>query len=90
MPIPASNIRALSTAPAALRQKTSAESGFEEFVEAMAKPRHPERKRLIEWYGRVFKPEDIDLPAVQANIEKLARRRAIGKAASAKSRQSER
>lgn len=36
--------------------------GFEEFVEAMAKPRHPECKRLIEWYGRVFEPEDIDLP----------------------------
>ncbi|HEY5797419.1 MAG TPA: plasmid pRiA4b ORF-3 family protein [Bosea sp. (in: a-proteobacteria)] len=35
--------------------------GFEEFVEAMAKPRHPERKRLIEWFGRVFEPEDIDL-----------------------------
>ena len=58
--------------------------GFEEFVEAMAKPRHPERKRLIEWYGRVFKPEDINLSAVQANIAKLARRRAIGKPLSPK------
>ena len=63
--------------------------GFEEFVEAMAKPRHPERKRLIEWYGRVFDPEDIDLPTIKANIAKLARRRAIGKAAFAKSRRSE-
>ncbi|MET3889072.1 hypothetical protein ABIE41_000148 [Bosea sp. OAE506] len=64
--------------------------GFEEFVEAMAKPRHPERKRLIEWYGRVFDPEDIDLPTIKANIAKLTRRRAIGKAAFAKSRLSER
>lgn len=55
----------------------------------MAKPKHPERKRLIEWYGRVFEPEDIDLPTVQANIAKLARRRAIGKAAFAKSQRSE-
>lgn len=63
--------------------------GSEEFAEAMTEPRHPERKRLIEWYGRVFDPEDIDLPTVQANIAKLARRRAIGKAAFAKSRRSE-
>ncbi|MFC5420780.1 plasmid pRiA4b ORF-3 family protein [Bosea eneae] len=64
--------------------------GFDEFVEAMAKPRHPERKRLVEWYGRVYDPEDIDLPAVKTNIAKLARCHAIGKAAFANSRQSER
>ncbi len=63
--------------------------GFEEFVEAIAKPGHPERKRLIKWYGRVFDPEDIDLPTIKANFAKLARRRAIGKAAFAKSRRSE-
>ena len=64
--------------------------GFDEYVQAMAKPRHPERRRLIEWYGRVFDPEDIDLPTIKANIAKLGRRRAIGKAAFAKSRRSKR
>ena len=28
--------------------------GFDEFLDAMAKPRHPERKRLMRWYGRPF------------------------------------
>lgn len=62
--------------------------GFEEFVVAMAKPRHPERKRLVEWYGRVFHADDLDLQAVSMNVAKLARRRAIGKAPFAKSRRS--
>lgn len=62
--------------------------GFEEFLEAMTKPRHPERKRLITWYGRVFDPEDIDLPTINARIGKLARRRALGKAGYAKSKSS--
>ncbi len=60
--------------------------GFEEFLEAIATLKHPERKRLIEWYGGAFDPDDINVPAIQANIAKLARRRALGKAAFAKSR----
>jgi hypothetical protein len=63
--------------------------GFEEFVEALAKPKHSELKRLVEWYGRVFDSEDINLLTIKANIEKLARRRAIGKAAFAKSQRSQ-
>ncbi len=60
--------------------------GFERLIEAMTKPRHPERKRLITWYGRVFDPEDIDLPTIKARVSKLARRRALGKAGYAKSK----
>jgi len=60
--------------------------GFEEFLEAMTKPRHPERKRLITWYGRIFDPEDIDLPSVNARVGKLARRRMLGKVGYAKSK----
>ncbi len=62
--------------------------GFEEFLEAMTKPRHPERKRLTEWYGGPFDPDDIDLPTITTGIAKLAQRRARGRYASAKSRQS--
>lgn len=60
--------------------------GFEEFLDAMTKPRHPERKRLTAWYGRVFDPDDIDLPTISARIGKLAKRRTLGKAGQAKSR----
>jgi hypothetical protein len=60
--------------------------GFENFLEAMTKPRHPERKNLIQWYGRVFNPDDIGLADINARIAKLARRRTLGKEAIAKSR----
>ena len=59
--------------------------GFEAFLDAMAKPRHPERKNLIQWYGRVFDPNDIGLAEINARIAKLAPHRTIGKAAFAKS-----
>ncbi len=43
-PIPVSTTRALSAAPAALRRKdVGGIPSFEEFIEAMAKPRHPDR-----------------------------------------------
>jgi hypothetical protein len=60
--------------------------GFEQFLDAMARPRHPERKDLIRWYGRVFDPDDIGLADISKNIGKLAKRRTIGKATYAKRR----
>ena len=42
--------------------------GFEEFLEAMSKPRHPERKSMIEWYGRPFDPADISPDEISARI----------------------
>ena len=62
--------------------------GFQEFLEAMAKPRHPERKRLVTWYGPPFDPNDIDPTIITARIGKLAKRRALGKTAYAKSQPS--
>lgn len=46
--------------------------GFEQFLDAMAKPRHPERRELLRWYGH-FNPDDIDLPEITARIGKLSR-----------------
>jgi Plasmid pRiA4b ORF-3-like protein len=60
--------------------------GFKAFLDAMAKPRHPERKNLIQWYGRVFDPDDIGLSDINARIAKLARRRTVRKTATAKSK----
>ena len=54
--------------------------GFEELLDAMAKPRHPARKSMLEWYGRPFDPEDISHDEVQTRIATLAKRRASGKA----------
>jgi len=64
--------------------------GFEEFLNAMAKPRHPERASMVQWYGSVFDPTDISLDEINARTAKLAKRRAQGIAAyaGAKSRDS--
>ncbi len=59
--------------------------GFEEFLKAMAKPRHRERASMIQWYGGVFDPADISPDEVNARMAKLAKRRAQGKLANATS-----
>jgi hypothetical protein len=59
--------------------------GFEEFVEAMTKPRHREKKAMLQWYGGPFDPEAIDLEAIEAGMSRLAQRRAKGLAGFAKS-----
>lgn len=60
-------------------------TGFEDFLQAMAKPRHPEHRNVITWYGRRFEPDDIDIATITERMAKLARRRTLGKAAFAKS-----
>ena len=52
---------------------------FKAFLDAMTEPRHQERKRFITWYGRVFDPDDLDVPTVNARLAKLAKRRALGR-----------
>jgi hypothetical protein len=64
--------------------------GFEEFLDVMSKPRCRERKRLVELYGGPLTPDEIELPTITARIGKLARRRAVGRVASAKSQSSKR
>ena len=58
--------------------------GFELFFNAMADPDHEQHDELMRWQGRPFDPERLDETDIQARIAKLARRRAIGKAAFAK------
>ena len=60
--------------------------GYYEFLEGMAKPRHQEHQRLLEWYGGPYDPDDIDLPMIASHIGQLARRRTLGRAAYEKSR----
>src|SRR3546814_13839637 len=46
--------------------------GFEDFLKAMAKPRHPARESLIQWYGGVLDPADISSDEVNTRIAKLS------------------
>jgi len=57
--------------------------GFEEFLDAMAKPRHPAHKSVLQRYERPFDPEDISPDVIHARMATLAKRRASGKAAHA-------
>jgi hypothetical protein len=57
--------------------------GFEEFLDAMTKSRHPEHKSVLQWYGRTFDPTDISPGEIRARMATLAKRRASGKAAHA-------
>ena len=61
-------------------------SGFEEFLNAMAKPRHKQHREVVDWYGGRFEPNDIGVDTINERIAKLARRRTLGKADFAKSR----
>ena len=56
---------------------------FEQFLNAMARPRHPEHKSVLQWYGRPFDPNDISPNDIRTRMTTLAKRRASGKAAHA-------
>src|SRR3546814_18755297 len=57
--------------------------GFEEFLEAVSNPRHPQHGEANEWhlgcYGEPFDPEAIDELTAKLRIGDIAKRRAAGK-----------
>ena len=63
-------------------------SGFENFLEAIADPKHPEHAEATEWhfacYGNAFDPASFDELTAKLHIGDIAKRRAAGKAAFAK------
>ncbi len=53
--------------------------GYEHYLEAIGDPNHPDHKDMIEWRGRSFDPEVVDLQALQFGVSSLARRSRSGK-----------
>jgi Plasmid pRiA4b ORF-3-like protein len=45
--------------------------GYENFLEAIRDPKHPEHKYLIEWIGGGFDPEALDLDQVNRQLRRL-------------------
>lgn len=72
--------RFLSGARRAPPEDVGGTMGFDLFLEAMADPSHEEHARLLEWHGGPYDPDDIEEPLIQFKINKLAQRRAVGKA----------
>jgi len=45
--------------------------GYENLIEAMANPKHPEREELLEWLGEPFNPEAFSIPNVNRTLKRL-------------------
>ncbi len=58
--------------------------GYYRFIKAMASPRHRDHRRMTEWYGGPYDPEEIDEFAIRMRIGGIVKRRRAGKAAYAK------
>ena len=43
--------------------------GYQELIEAMSDPRHPERERLLEWLGEPYDPLAFDLDAIDTHLK---------------------
>ena len=48
--------------------------GYDEFLEAMANPKHEEHDRMLEWYGGKFDPEEAEIGRILDNFERLAKK----------------
>jgi hypothetical protein len=64
--------------------------GFMDFVEAMAKPRHPQRKALVRWNGGPFNPVDFGAEQIAESIREIAVKRKAALEAFERSRQKRR
>lgn len=47
--------------------------GYENFLEAMSSPDHPERDEYSEWYGGEFDPETFDIEEVNLRLARISR-----------------
>ena len=49
-------------------------SGYEEFLEAISNPKHPEHEEMMEWFGEDFDPEFFDTEDVNLGLRNYAAR----------------
>jgi len=61
-------------------------SGYERLLQILADPEDEEHDEMLTWCGGPFDPTRADLPALEAGIDRLARRGAPRPRASAKPR----
>ena len=47
--------------------------GYAELLDVLADPAHPERATMLEWLGRAFDPEAVDLAAIDRRLARLRR-----------------
>jgi hypothetical protein len=52
--------------------------GFQEFLEAVTNPAHPEHAVTLDWNGEPYDPDDIERAIIDAQISRIARSRRGG------------
>jgi Plasmid pRiA4b ORF-3-like protein len=48
--------------------------GYEEYLQAIANPRHKRYAELVAWRGPDFNPKTLDVEAIKADLKKVARK----------------
>ncbi|MFG6519346.1 plasmid pRiA4b ORF-3 family protein, partial [Sulfitobacter sp. 1A13496] len=49
-------------------------SGYADFLEAMADPKHEEHGQMLEWYGGQFDPDEAEIGRILDSFERLAKK----------------
>jgi hypothetical protein len=47
--------------------------GYEELLEAISNPKHPDHENMLEWLGGEFDPEEFDLEEINGNLAEYCR-----------------
>lgn len=58
--------------------------GYQNFLQAIANPRHPDHRDLTEWSGGFFEPDEFDEFDARRSVAAIAKRRHAGLAAARK------
>ncbi len=53
--------------------------GYDDFLEAIANPKHSEHEEMLEWYGEDFDPEFFDIEDVNLGLRQYAARARMAK-----------
>lgn len=53
--------------------------GYYEFLETVSNPRHPGNRRMLEWFGGPFDPDDIDTSSLRQRLSGIAKQRNAAK-----------
>ena len=49
-------------------------SGYADFLDAIADPKHEEHSQMLEWYGGQFDPDEAEIGRILDNFERLAKK----------------